>query len=90
MNGYTCLTISPWPLYTSESLSDAVSFIFRGSRKIERGFSRPYDELAREGHPRYSRSMSDNWREKGPEEDDDGDWRKAGSRDRWSESLNHF
>lgn len=30
--------------------------------------------------------MSDNWRDKGPaDEDDDGDWRKTGNRERWSE-----
>lgn len=57
---------------------------------MDRYAPRPYEELGREGHPRYSRSMSDNWREKGPtEEEDDGDWRKAGgsregTRERWS------
>ncbi|XP_070206912.1 GRB10-interacting GYF protein 2-like isoform X2 [Littorina saxatilis] len=63
-----------------------------GNRKLDRGYSRPFEEVEREGHPRYSRSMSsENWRDKGPvgpagpaEEEDDGDWRKTGSRDRWA------
>ncbi|KAL8581827.1 hypothetical protein ACOMHN_010201 [Nucella lapillus] len=54
-----------------------------GNRKMERGFSRPFEEVGR-GHPHFSRSMSDNWRDKGPGNDDeDGDWRKPVNRERW-------
>ncbi|XP_076472424.1 uncharacterized protein LOC143301883 isoform X4 [Babylonia areolata] len=61
-----------------------------GNRKLERGFSRPFDEVGgREGHPRFSRSMSDNWRDKGPaDDDDDSDWRKPVGRERWTTRTN--
>lgn len=60
-----------------------------GNRKLERVFSRPFDDGSREGHPRFSRSMSDNWRDKGPaDEEDEGDWRKPANKERWNTRTN--
>lgn len=62
-------------------------FFFLRGRKMDRNFTR-YDDLGSGGHPRYARSMSDNWREKGSaeQEEEEGDWRKD-RRDKWSKYL---
>ncbi|ESP03518.1 hypothetical protein LOTGIDRAFT_171304 [Lottia gigantea] len=58
-------------------------------KKYERGgyISRNYDETTDRGGIRqhYNRSLSnDNWREKNNNEEDDGSWRRAGTRDKWN------
>lgn len=67
-------------------LGDCYIAFYRG-RKLDRNYPRPYDEVASGGNPRFNRSISDNWRDKGAGDDDEeGDWRKAG-RDKWSKIV---
>lgn len=55
---------------------------YRGLKRFERRFE---DTSAISPRKEYNRSLSsDNWRDKTErEEDDEGDWRRAGPRDKW-------
>ena len=56
----------------------------RGQKRFDRSFPSHYDESGNPQNPKmYQRSLSsDNWRDR-EEDDDNGDWRKAGG-SKWS------
>lgn len=46
------------------------------------------DDIAPPPHREFSRSMSsENWRESKREEDEDNDWRRAPTRERWGDYV---
>ena len=56
----------------------------RGQKRFERPFPTRFDDTGNPPNPKmYQRSLSnENWRDR-EEDDDDGDWRKAGG-SKWS------
>ena len=86
---FTLLLLRPYKNVTSLGIDDCILlYVYRRDKRYDRSYNRAYDDEQTSPRREFTRSMSgENWRDAKKEEDEEGDWRRAGgSRDRWNTS----